>query len=283
LYKQGYDTQGGPSDMFVRVNYGFTYDTFGQLDGRDVTNISSHDNEDPATGKGQVIWDPTWMDTQSYENALDNTFSPRGWLRGGEVYTGFEYSPLWRATSVGTIPNNFWMHSFVDSTWNGPKQLSIVTGQKVSTLDPRFIPTPKGGTALPSDASNPEVLFMGYGTFDMETGEELDLLYMRSTDKGVNWEYLDSNGEVVLVDSNPATSDGIPGTDDDKAARVSKLAAIADVHEMELQGLASPDGTMFFGVWNEESAGPVAEGDAARYGLESRFGLVDYEELVVAP
>jgi hypothetical protein len=280
LYKQGYDTQGGPSDMFVRVNYGFTYDTFGQLDGRDVTNISSHDNEDPANGRGQVIWDTTWMDTQSYENALDNTFSPRGWLRGDEVYTGFEYSPLWRATSVGTIPNNFWMHSFTDSAWNGPKQLSIVTGQKVSTLDPRFIPTPKGGTALPSDASNPDVLFMGYGTFDMATGEELDLLYMRSTDKGVNWEYLDSNGEVVLVDSNPATSDGIPGTDDDNAARVAKLAAIADVHEMELQGLASPDGTMFFGVWNEESAGPVSEGDAARYGLESRFGLVEYEQLV---
>jgi hypothetical protein len=279
LYKQGIDTQGGPSDMFVRANYGFTYDDFGLLDGREVTNVSSHTNEDVLAGRGQVIWDQTWLDTQSYEVSVDNTFSPRGWLRGGEVYTGFEYSPLWRATSVGTIPNNFWMHSFVDSAWQGPKQLSIVTGAQVSTLDPRFIPTPKGkATTIASDASNPDVLFLGYGTFNMETGHELDLLYMRSTDKGVNWEYLDDSGNIVLVDSNPATSDGIPGTDDDAAKRVSKLAAMQDVVEMELQGAASPDGTMYFGVWNEESDGPVTEGDASRYGLESRAGLVVYDD-----
>jgi hypothetical protein len=279
LYKQGIDTQGGPSDMFVRVNYGFTFDEFGLLDGREVTNVSSHTNEDVLAGRGQVIWDQTWLDTQSYEVSVDNTFSPRGWLRGGEVYTGFEYSPLWRATSVGTIPNNFWMHSFVDSAWQGPKQLSIVTGAQVSTLDPRFIPTPKGkATTIASDASNPDVLFLGYGTFNMETGHELDLLYMRSTDKGVNWEYLDDSGNIVLVNSNPATSDGIPGTDDDAAKRVSKLAAMQDVVEMELQGAASPDGTMYFGVWNEESDGPVTEGDASRYGLESRAGLVVYDD-----
>ena len=283
LYKQGYDTQGGPSDMFVRANYGFTYDDFDLLDGREVTNVSSHTNEDVLQGKGQVIWDQTWLDTQSYETPADNTFSPRGWLRGGEVYTGFEYSPLWRATMVGTIPNNFWMHSFVDSAWQGPKQLSIVTGAQVSTLDPRFIPTPQGDdTTIASDASNPEVIFLGYGTFDMTTGHELDLLYMRSTDKGVNWEYIDGNGAIVLVDSNPLTSDGIPGTDDDAAERVSKLAAKIDVIEMELQGLASPDGTMYFGVWNEESDGPLDSDELVanhkNYGLESRAGLVVYDD-----
>ena len=288
LYKQGIDTQGGPSDMFVRANYGFTYDDFGLLDGREVTNVSSHTNEDVLTGRGQVIWDATWLDTQSYENSVDNTFSPRGWLRGGEVYTGFEYSPLWRATTVGTIPNNFWMHSYVDSAWQGPKQLSIVTGSKVSTLDPRFIPTPQGdATSIASDASNPNVMFMGYGTFDMETGHELDLFYMRSTDKGVNWEYIDGGGAIVLVDSNPATSDGIPGTDDDAAERVSKLAAKIDVIEMELQGLASPDGTLYFGVWNEESDGPLDSDELVanhkNYGLESRFGLVEYDTAPVAP
>ena len=274
--------------MFVRANYGFTYDDFGLLDGREVTNVSSHTNEDVLTGRGQVIWDATWLDTQSYENSVDNTFSPRGWLRGGEVYTGFEYSPLWRATTVGTIPNNFWMHSYVDSAWQGPKQLSIVTGSKVSTLDPRFIPTPQGdATSIASDASNPNVMFMGYGTFDMETGHELDLFYMRSTDKGVNWEYIDGGGAIVLVDSNPATSDGIPGTDDDAAERVSKLAAKIDVIEMELQGLASPDGTLYFGVWNEESDGPLDSDELVanhkNYGLESRFGLVEYDTAPVAP
>jgi hypothetical protein len=35
---------------------------------------------------------------------------------------------------------------------------------------------------------------------------------------------------------------------------------------------------MLFGAWLEESEPPVLEGDAARYGLESRFGLVTYDE-----
>ena len=283
LYKQGYDTQGGPSDMFVRVNYGFTYDEFGLLDSREVTNVSSHDNEDPATGRGAVIWDTTWLDTQSYENALDNTFSPRGWLRGGDVFTGFEYSPLWRATTVGTIPNNFWINRYVDSTWNGPVQLSMVTGDQVSTLDPRFIPTPAGSKALPSDASNADVIFLAYGTFDMQTGEELDLLYSRSTDRGATWEYIDGSGNLIVVD---AGTDRLPGTTDDVptgASRLSKLAARADVHEMEVQGLASPDGTLFLGAWLEETAGPVDLADHNLLGLESRFGLVEYDTAPVAP
>jgi hypothetical protein len=304
MYKQGYDIQGGPSDMYVRLNYGFVYDDFGPLPGDtlEVYNVSSHGNTldpyvaDSEAAPGAVLWSTAHLADQSYTYALDNTFSPRGWLRGGEIYTGFEYSPLWRATSVGTVPNNFWMNSYIDaggtgvSAWTGTKQLSMVTGAQVSTLDPRFIPTPAGEditdttTAIASDASNPDVIFLGYGTFNMESGEELDLLYMRSTDKGVNWEYLDENGNIILVDSNPATSDGIPGTDDDlltsKAAKLAAFGASAtEVHEMELQGLASPDGTMFFGVWNEESfPGPVDELSSHNYGLESRAGLVVYDD-----
>jgi hypothetical protein len=282
LYKQGYETQGGPSDMFIRVNYGFTYDDFGPLDNREVTNVSSHNNTD-VNGKGDVVWDENWLLTQSYENPFDNTFSPRGWLRGKEVYTGFEYSPLWRATSVGTVPNNFWIHSFVNSAWQGPMQISIVTGDKVSTLDPKFIPTPKGSAkgvaeGIASDASNPDVIFLAYGTFDMTTGEELDLFYTRSTDKGATWEYLDANGDRVV--GTILGADGLWETGDELAERLAKLAADDVIHEMEVQGLASPDGTMMFGAWLEETAGPVTEADHSQLGLESRFGLVDYDTAV---
>ena len=273
LYKQGYDTQGGPSDMFVRVNYGFTYDNFGLLDNREATNVSSHDNEN-VNGDGLVIWDETWLDTQSSETPFDNTFSPRGWLRGGEVYTGFEYSPLWRATAQGTVPNNFWIHRYVDSTWQGPMQISIVTGAQTSTLDPRFIPTPKGSnTTLASDQSNPDVIFLGYGTFNMDTGEEEDLFYTRSTDKGATWEYCgDSNCDTQVV--TDAGLDGIPATDDDPAVRLAKLAHRADAHEMELQGMASPDGTIFMGAWLRETASVV---NNHQDGLESEFGRVNYD------
>ena len=283
MYKQGYDTQGGPSDMFIRINTGFTYDDFTPLAGLEATNVSSHGNTndpyDASAGEGSVIWTTANLVDQSYTYPLDNTFSPRGWLRGDEVYTGFEFSPLWRATSTGTVPNNFWIHRFVDSAWKGPMQLSITTGAKVSTLDPRFIPTPKGSnTTLVSDQSNPDVIFMSYGTFDMVSGEELDLLYTRSTDKGATWEYIDKNtGEMVPI---PAGDDAIPGTDDDTADRVAKLAARTDldpdldVHEMEVQGLASPDGTMLFNVWLQETHTLCAD---PWCGLDSRYGLVNYD------
>jgi hypothetical protein len=289
MYKQGYETQGGPSDMFIRVNNGFTHETFAQLDGRDVTNVSSHsnDNSDPYDPSNSdidaVLWDPLVdLDSQSYTYPDDNTFSPRGWLRGGEVYTGFEYSPLWRATQVGTVANNFWIHRYVDG-WQGPVQLSLVTnpdGDKISTLDPRFIPTPKGSdTSLASDQSNPDVIFLGYGTFDMVTGDELDLYYMRSTDKGATWEYLDDAGDLVIID---AGDDRLPGTADDvitggsagPAKRLAKLAArLKPVHEMELQGMASPDGSMFYGAWLRET--PTVD-NTHQDGLESEFGRVDY-------
>ncbi len=277
MYKQGYETQGGPSDMFIRLNTGFIYDDFATLAGLEATNISSHANTndpyDAAAGEGSVVWTTTNLEDMSYTYPADNTFSPRGWLRGGEVYTGFEFSPLWRATSVGTVPNNFWIHRYVDSAWQGPMQLSITTGAKISTLDPRFIPTPKGSnTTLDSDDSNPDVIFLGYGTFDMDSGDELDLYYSRSTDKGATWEYLDAGGVEVITN---AGADGIPGTDDDDAARLAKLAARdVPVHEMELQGLASPDGTMFFGAWLRETPTVV---NNHQDGLESEFGRVDYD------
>ena len=259
LYKQGYDTQGGPSDMFIRVNYGFTYDTFGPLAGLDATNVSSHGNTndpyDAAAGPGSVIWTTANLEDQSYTYALDNTFSPRGWLRGGEVYTGF------------------------DSAWNPPVQLSIVTGAKTSTLDPRFVPTPEGlNTGLESDKSNPDVIFMAYGTFDMVSTEELDLFYTRSTDKGATWEYLTDAGEWVVTN---AGDDGIPGTADDPAVRAAKLAARSpDVKEMEVQSGSTPDGTLLFNAWLQETPTLCAD---PWCGLDSHFATVKYDTAPAAP
>lgn len=53
---------------------------------------------------------------------------------------------------------------------------------------------PKGmnaTTGLISGVSNPEDLYTAYGTFDKDTGEELDIHYTRSTDKCMIWETID--------------------------------------------------------------------------------------------
>jgi hypothetical protein len=277
MYKQGYATQGGPSDMYIRMNTGFTYNTFEAT----ATNVSAHDTDET---DGHVIWDPiVHLVAQSYDNPIDNTFSPRAFLRGGEIYTGFEYTPNWDQHEQGNVPNNMWVHTYVDPdglgnpAWQGPIQVSLVTGPKTSTLDPRFIPTPKGNAAgvtagLDSDKSNPNVLFMSYGTLDMSTGEELDLFYTRSTDKGATWEYLNEDKTPIITTAFGA--DGIPGNDDDPH-RAAMLSSDPDVHvlEMEVQSLASPDGTMLFNAWLRETEELCA---ASECGLDSRFGLVDY-------
>ena len=258
--------------MFIRMNKGFTYDEFEDT----AANVSARESTYDVDGKvTEVTWTKDNLDDMSYDNPLDNTFSPRAFIRGSDIYTGFEYTPNWRQTSNGTTPNNFWIHRFVDGAWQVPQQVTDVDGAKVSTLDPRFFTTPEGfafDNSLESDKSNPEVMFLSYGTFDMETGLELDLFYSRSTDKGANWEVLDGSGNWVTIPG----FDGIGDTTADY--RHAKLASRADVEEKEVQALATPDGTMLFNAWLQETETLCAD---PWCGLESRTGRVDYD--TVAP
>ena len=167
--------------------------------------------------------------------------------------------------------------------------MSITRGARVSTLDPRYISTPEGITVestaagadaelIAKDTSNPNVLFMSYGTFDMDTNEELDLYYTRSTDKGQTWEYFLSDG--TRADLTPDTGDlgvdNIAGTEDDDI-RLAKLAHKNSI-EKEVQAIASPDGTMLFNAWLYESHDEACADSFC--GLESEFGLVEYDTLI---
>jgi hypothetical protein len=274
MYKQGFTTQGGASDMFIRLNKGFTYEEFEP----GAANVSAREAVYDDTGKvTSVSWTEDNLLDQSYDNPLDNTFSPRAFLRGADIYTGFEYTPNWRQTANGTTPNNFWIHRYVDGVAKPPQQVTDVSGAKVSTLDPRFFTTPEGfnkSATFESDKSNPDVLFLSYGTFDMETGLELDLFYSRSTDRGETWEVLDENNG--LARSFIPGFDGIGDTTD--AYRHAKLASRADVEEKEVQALSSPDGTMLFNAWLQETETHCAD---EWCGLESRSGVVNYD--TVAP
>ena len=127
---------------------------------------------------------------------------------------------------------------------------------------------------------------MAYGTFNMETSEELDLYYTRSTDKGKTWEYLVTDNEVIrpaeLADYGP---DGLAGTEDDLfAVTLAKLAhsgGLPDaVIEKEVQGLGSSDGSMMFGAWIQETHDACSD---PWCGLESRLGLVDYNPIPAVP
>lgn len=245
MYKQGVETRGGSSDMFVRLNRGFTAKTFVPED--EVPNLSSmtpvYTEEDGTVSDTPVTstWTLDNMQDQTYTNLYENTFSPRGFMRGYDIFIGFEYTPNWSQTEQGNEPNTFYLHRFVNNAWQGPVQISKIVGKKVSTLDPRFFTTSRGRyetTGLESDKSNPDVLFITYGTFDMTSGDELDLFYSRSTDKGATWS---------TIDLNVTEDDGVTT----KVAN-AKIAGIKGLEEMEVQSFSSRDGTKLFNVWLQE-------------------------------
>ena len=260
MYKQSFDTQGASSDMFIRVNNGFTYDSFIAMDERNVTNVSAQvpiviDDITDYT----VNWSSANLDDNSYDNTNDNTFSPRIFLRGNNIYTGFEYTPNESETKLENMPSNFHTHIYLDTDggWQGPKNITQVVKTGATTVDARFFSTPKGSsttTFLDSDRSNPNVLFVTWGDVDFiddsnqsQGKAESNLWYKRSTDNGATWD-------------TSATQ---------LAAREGAI-----IQEKEVASFASPDGKTIYNVWLQEEANKDL--DDPYSGLDSWFGRVDY-------
>lgn len=262
LYKQSFDTQGASSDMFIRANYGFTYDTFGPVDGRVVTNVSAQidQGETVQADTYSVQWSEDNLNDNTYENGNENTFSPRIFLRGDNIYVGYAYTPSQDKTSQENMPSNFHIHRYLANAggWQGPQNVTNVTKSSSTTVDARFFTTPQGScatTGLQSDRSNPNVLFLTWGNIDeatLDSGEtartESDVYFRRSTDGGVTWSDV----------QNLATREDV------------------DIEEKEVESLAAADGNSFFNAWLQEQEEYDPEDPFS--GLDSWFGRVDYSD-----
>jgi hypothetical protein len=300
MYKQSFETQGESSDMFVRVNNGFTYDSFAPLAtgyGKElnVTNVSAQAVDGPVTDIADynVSWTPENLEDNTYVNSYENTFSPRIFLRGDngsdsgdgiagdDIFVGFEYTPNEAVTtqSEGTLPSNFHTHIYSNGKWQGPVNVTQVVVPSSTTVDARFFTTPKGiptsAGGLESDQGNPNVLFVTWGEIgwiiDGQSGlgkAETDLFYKRAL-------YTPANGWVW--DTN-----------------ASKLSAIAGgvVEEKEVESFANPDGKTIYNVWLQESDPAIVQqyetqnevdiSDHAE-GVDSWFGRVDFNISNILP
>jgi len=282
LYKQSFDVQGASSDMFVRVNNGFKFDSFVPLaDGYGnehvVTNVSAQVLSAAEIPADYTVpnWSSANLDDNTYENGEENTFSPRIFLRGDNIYVGFEYKPNGGGKDlVGIMPNNFHIHRYADdldgngTRWQGPQNITQITDQFQSTVDARFFTTPKGSydtTGLESDKSNPEILFLTWGNIGAvldgngnpiltEDGEldfyETDLYYKRSTDKGANWDE-----ETSILAKVPTET----------------------IEEKEVNSYASADGKTIYNIWIQEEDEATADLSNPDSGVDSWFGRVDYD------
>lgn len=295
MYKQGFDVQGTSSDMFIRVNDGFTYDSFvplatGYGNELNVTNVSAQAVDGPVTDINDytVAWSSDNLNDNTYENSYENTFSPRIFLRGDgndgadsgdgvggdDIFIGYEYTPngIVVVEGEGTLPSNFHTHIYSNGKWQGPVNITQVVVPSATTVDARFFTTPKGiptsAGGLESDLGDPNVLFVTWGeigwVIDGQDGlgkAETDLFYKRAL-------YNPEDGWIWDTNS-------------------SKLAAIAGgvIEEKEVQSLASPDGKTIYNIWIQESNPVVVQqyetakeidiSDHAQ-GVDSWFGRVDF-------
>jgi len=260
MYKQSFDTQGSSSDMFIRVNSGFTYDSFVALDDRNVTNISAQTafDQDGNITDYTVNWSEDNLDDNTYENPYENTFSPRIFLRGNEIFTGFEYTPNDAKTQIGNMPSNFHTHIYTNGAWLPPQNITQVVKGGATTVDARFFTTPKGddATGLASDQSNPNILFVTWGEIDWIDNEDHDLgkaesnlYYKRALKVDQNWVW-DTNTSML------AARDG------------------AILQEKEVESFATPDGKTIYNVWLQEEE-EYNQTDPFS-GVDTWFGRIDY-------
>ncbi len=274
LYKSGIATQGESSDMYLRLAKG-GYDVGNLNTAVDMAtimgdetwssnswNLSSRVADADETVRG--VWTADNLSDATWENNWENTFSPRGYLSGDTIFIGYEYTPSWRVAQVGHLSNNFNVIRSDDNgtTWVDPIDVTHISNNIISTVDPRLIPTSE---AIPgAETRDANTTFITYGTLIMGSGLELDLYVTRTTDGGDTWEKV------------PATIDGEPVNE----AIVSSVA-----EEKEIQGIASPDGKSLYSLWLQELDPAEAPEGTADYLLGSDIWAQrkDYTDEIVAP
>jgi hypothetical protein len=246
------------------------------------------------------------LDDQSWENPYDVAKGHRGFVDGDFVMMMYAWSPNWKANSVGNDHYNLYVRRSFDGglTWTTTpgelggdgttvcenygagseyttvcfdygagafeqsRNVSQLTGNKVTILDPRYTPSGGikmlpitdrleiGGGTLPyaDDAErDPSKFFVVYETGDNTTVAEgeavpMDLFYSRAYDHGDDYdliEYETGEGEVIEA------FDWLEHDHDDLSG--------------EAANTCNPGGNFYYVVWNqwqEDEHENVSESDA---------------------
>lgn len=253
---------------------------------------------------------PDNLDDESWVNKYDVSKGHRGFLDGDFVMIMYAYSPNWLATSHGHEPYNLYIRRSFDggvtwtttpASWGGDgttydqvfgvgdrsysitrslgagefepaRNVSLLTSNKETVLDPRYSPTNMGtqsdvnrllqadGTYSfnqpypDDDTRDPSKFFAVFETGDattvLEGGEAdpLDLFYSRATNYGDDWDTVDA-----FVQGR-----------DEWEERWDWLENKKDVLSGEASIAASPGGSFLWAVWNqwqETATGEVYESD----------------------
>ncbi|MCB8984251.1 MAG: hypothetical protein H6659_10535 [Ardenticatenaceae bacterium] len=256
------------------------------------------------------------LDDQSWENPFDVAKGHRGFLYGDMVLMMYAWSPNWKSNTVGNDHYNLYQRrsfdggltwttypdgegvqaleyyytettgEFEDMLWTyapganeQARNLSLLTGNKVTVLDPRY--SPPGGLkqyatirtdwldnnadlinftsedVLPYDddaAIDPSKYYLVYETGDNTTVAEgeaipLNLYYSRATDYGDTLEWFDYVNDPDDCDPDPIT--GEVDWETCVEPRWPWLENADDDLSGEASVVMNPGGTFVYNVWNQ--------------------------------
>jgi len=177
-------------------------------------------------------------------NPYEDAKAHRAAIVGDDFYLGYSYARDWALATFTDLDNyNFWLRRYNAAnggSWTEAQNISNIDNVKTHVKEPRLVKTP--GTNLtkcpnpvdpadpvnsdPEQCQNKNTLIVGWGTESnvyshVESSEEFDIYYSRTTDKGLTYE--------------PAV--------------VVPLLGINNRFESQLR--PSPSGNTIWTVWNE--------------------------------
>ena len=261
FWKQGFPTQGGPSDIMVRVGK--------KTDAEGSTGLRPEDMEPAVDGSCRVTpykdaqlianvpasnistntipWTPVGGENLTPANDLTDTTSEnpyedarahRAAIVGDDFYLGYSYTKDWAVATVVDLDNyNFWLRKFnaASNNWSIAKNISKIADVKTHVKEPRLVKTPGSGAGCTDgsyieNCASKSTLIVAWGTESnvyqhIGGSKEGDISYTRTRDKGNTFEA-------------PVVVSGI-GVNDSR---------------FESQLRPSPAGNIVWTVWNEANA-----------------------------
>lgn len=259
FWKQGFPTQGGPSDIMVRVSKVTTeegstglrpadmfpavdpgcrvtpYEDAQLLANTPASNISTNTIPWTPVGEGSLLPPANVLTDTTSLNPYEDARAHRAAIVGDDFYIGYSYAKDWAVATVVDLDNyNFWLrrYSAVDDSWTIAKNLSNITDVKIHVKEPRLVKTPGSGMGCTDgsyleNCSSKSTLIVAWGTESnvyQHIGDSVegDISYTRTKDKGITFE------EPVVVSG---IGDG--------------------VSRFESQLRPSPAGNIIWTAWNE--------------------------------
>ena len=237
FWRQGHPTEGGPGDIMVRLGIaGATASGLTPADMTPAVNISS--NTVPWSPIGGAIGASTnnLNDTTDL-NPYEDSRAHRAAIRGDDFYIGYSYTKDWAIATYTDLDNyNFWMRRYDATTgmWHDAKNLSNISDTTLDVKEPRLVGMPGNGPGCtdPDNITNTENcqnkarLLIAWGMAEngyehLDAGEEFDIHYTRTNDKGETFE------DITVVEGIGANN------------------------RFESQLRPTPAGNYVFSVWNE--------------------------------